>query len=104
MNGCLNSDTLVALNEALDWKVEDALRHVMACGGCTNRSTGLSWSRVLGVDVGILLNHGRRLRGGAGEPIPGHAPFHRSQTYSSAHGVEPSQQRSRAKKRPAGPT
>ena len=34
MNGCLDSDTLVALNEALDWKVEDALRHVMACGDC----------------------------------------------------------------------
>ena len=34
MNGCLDSDTLVALNEALDWKAEDALRHVMACGDC----------------------------------------------------------------------
>ena len=55
--------------------------------------------RVLGVEVGILLNHGCRLRGCAGEPIPGHAPFHRSQTYSSAHGVEPSQQRSRTNKR-----
>ena len=34
MNGCLDSDTLVALNEALDWKAEDALRHVMACDDC----------------------------------------------------------------------
>ncbi len=34
MNGCLDSDTLVALSEALDWKVEDALHHVMACGDC----------------------------------------------------------------------
>ena len=34
MSGCLDSDTLVALNEALDWKAGDALRHVMACGDC----------------------------------------------------------------------
>ena len=37
MNGCLDSDTLVALNEALDWKAEDALRHVMACGDCQDQ-------------------------------------------------------------------
>ena len=37
MNGCLDSDTLVALNEALDWKVEDALRHVMACEDCQDQ-------------------------------------------------------------------
>ena len=37
MNGCLDSDTLVALNEALDWKVDDALRHVMACGDCQDQ-------------------------------------------------------------------
>ena len=45
MNGCLDSDTLVALNEALDWKAEDALRHVMACGDCQEQLRRLAMLR-----------------------------------------------------------
>lgn len=48
MNSCLSEDTLLRIGEALDWELEEPLRHLHHCGRCRETLADLrELSRVL---------------------------------------------------------